>query len=111
MAWISGSALKAEVAMNQSGKANTTEAASRSAARQGSRRTEPGGGLSLTNTTAEPKLKEGDRQNHSEHDDRHGSGVAHAKVLEAVFEDQEAEHQGRICRPPLVGAEHELEGE
>src|SRR6476646_6814582 len=105
MAWISGSALNAEVAMNQSGNANNSAAVSAIERKTGSRNRKPPRGLRSIDTAAEPELEEGDRHDADEHHHRDGGGVAHAEILEAVFEHQQPEHQRRIGRSTLVGTE------
>src|SRR5436309_2038915 len=111
MAWISGSALNAEVTMNQSGNANSSAAVKAIERKTGSRKRKPPGGLRLIDTAAEPELEECYRHDHGEHHHRDGGGVAHAEVLEAVFEDQQPKHQRGIGRSALVGTEHELQHE
>src|SRR6476620_2851162 len=111
MAWISGSALNAEVAMNQSGNANSSAALKAIERKIGSRRRKPPRGLRSIDTTAEPELEEGDRHDDGEHHHRDGGSVPHAEVLESVFEDQEAKHQRGVRRPALVGTENELQDE
>src|SRR6476620_5223958 len=98
MAWISGSALNAEVAMNQSGNANSSAAVKAIERKTGSRNRKPPRGLRSIDTTAEPKLEEGDRHDDGEHHHRDGGGVTHAEVLETIFEHQQAKHQRGVGR-------------
>src|SRR5262245_59114052 len=104
---ISGSALKAEVTMNQIG--NDETAASASAVANSTGRTR---GLSASSATSiESELERGDGEDHREHDHGHRGRIAHAEVLEAVLQYQQSEHQGGICRAAGIRGHRVLQRE